>query len=162
MRKILILGGTRFFGKRLVERLLEDSKNEVTILTRGETSDPFGDLVHRIQVDRSQPEAFAQALGDTSWDVVYDDICFSPDEADQARRIFDGKTTRYILTSSLSVYDFSEQALTEEIFDPETYPIRYGGRKDFTYQEEKTCGSCPYPTSYVPGSRCPLSYCSGN
>lgn len=35
MRKILILGGTRFFGKRLVERLLEDSKNEVTILTRG-------------------------------------------------------------------------------------------------------------------------------
>lgn len=35
MRRILILGGTRFFGKRLVERLLEDSKNEVTILTRG-------------------------------------------------------------------------------------------------------------------------------
>ncbi|MEK4104325.1 NAD-dependent epimerase/dehydratase family protein [Paenibacillus odorifer] len=137
MRRILILGGTRFFGKRLVERLLEDSKNEVTILTRGETSDPFGDLVHRIQVDRSQPEAFAQALGDTSWDVVYDNICFSPDEADQARRIFDGKTTRYILTSSLSVYDFSEQALTEEVFDPETHPIRYGGRNDFTYQEGK-------------------------
>lgn len=41
MRRILILGGTRFFGKRLVERLLEDSKNEVTILTRGETSDPL-------------------------------------------------------------------------------------------------------------------------
>jgi nucleoside-diphosphate-sugar epimerase len=137
MRKILILGGTRFFGKRLVERLLQDSGNDVTILTRGETSDPFGDRIQRIQVDRSEPDALAEAIGVTSWDVVYDNICFSPDEADQARRIFDGKTKRYILTSSLSVYDFSEEALTEEIFDPERYPIQYGGAQDFTYKEAK-------------------------
>ncbi|KTD85618.1 NAD-dependent epimerase/dehydratase family protein [Paenibacillus etheri] len=137
MRKILILGGTRFFGKRLVERLLQNSINDVTILTRGETSDAFGDRVHRIHADRFQANELAQALGDTLWDVVFDNICYSPDEADQARRIFDGKTKRYILTSSLSVYDFSEEALTEDIFDPETYPIRYGGRNDFTYQEGK-------------------------
>lgn len=137
MRKILILGGTRFFGKRLVERLLQDSANDVTILTRGETSDSFGDRVHRIHADRFQPNELAQAVGDSLWDVVFDNICYSPDEADQARRIFDGKTKRYILTSSLSVYDFSEEALTEEIFDPETYPIHYGGRNDFTYQEGK-------------------------
>lgn len=137
MRKILILGGTRFFGKRLVERLLQDSANDVTILTRGETSDSFEDLVHRIHADRFQPNELVQAVGDTLWDVVFDNICYSPDEADQARRIFDGKTKRYILTSSLSVYDFSEEALTEEIFDPETYSIRYGGRNDFTYQEGK-------------------------
>ncbi|WHY21203.1 NAD-dependent epimerase/dehydratase family protein [Paenibacillus sp. G2S3] len=137
MRKILILGGTRFFGKRLVERLLQDSANDVTILTRGKTDDSFGDRVHRIHADRFQPNELVQAVGDTLWDVVFDNICYSPDEADQARRIFDGKTKRYILTSSLSVYDFSEEALTEEIFDPETYPIRYGGRNDFTYQEGK-------------------------
>ena len=137
MRKILILGGTRFFGKKLVERLLQDSTNEVTTLTRGVTSDPFGDRVERIHADRFQPDELAQAVGDTSWDVVYDNICYSPDEADQARRIFDGKTKRYILTSSMSVYDFSEEALTEDVFDPETYPIRYGGRTDFTYQEGK-------------------------
>lgn len=137
MRKILILGGTRFFGKRLVERLLQDSVNDITILTRGETSDSFGDLVHRIHADRFQANELAQTVGDTLWDVVFDNICYSPDEADQARRIFDGKTKRYILTSSLSVYDFSEEALTEDIFDPETYPIRHGGRNDFTYQEGK-------------------------
>lgn len=137
MRKILILGGTRFFGKRLVERLLQDSANDITILTRGETGDSFGDRVHRIHADRFQPNQLAQAVGDTLWDVVFDNICYSPDEADQARRIFDGKIKRYILTSSLSVYDFSEEALTEEVFDPETYSIRYGGRNDFTYQEGK-------------------------
>lgn len=137
MRKILILGGTRFFGKRLVERLLQDSINEVTILTRGVTNDSFGDSVHRIHADRFQADALAQAVGDTQWDVVYDNICYSSDEADQARQIFEGKTKRYILTSSLSVYDFSEEALTEDVFDPETYPIHYGGRTDFTYQEGK-------------------------
>ncbi|MDH6370427.1 nucleoside-diphosphate-sugar epimerase [Paenibacillus sp. PastF-3] len=137
MRKILILGGTRFFGKRLVERLLQDSVNDVTILTRGETSDSFGDRIHRIHADRFQANELAQAVGDTLWDVVFDNICYSPDEADQACRIFDGKTKRYILTSSLSVYDFSEEALTEDIFDPKAYPIRHGGRNDFTYQEGK-------------------------
>lgn len=137
MRKILILGGTRFFGKRLVERLLQDSSNEVTILTRGVTNDPFEDRVERIHADRFQPEELVQAVGDTLWDVVYDNICYSPDEADQARRIFDGKTKRYILTSSMSVYDFSEEALTEDVFEPEMYPLRYGGRTDFTYQEGK-------------------------
>lgn len=137
MRKILIIGGTRFFGKRLVERLLQDSVNDVTILTRGVTSDPFGDRVHRIHADRFQPNELAQAVEATSWDIVYDNICYSPDEADQACRIFDGKTKRYILTSSLSVYDFSEEALTEDVFNPEAYPIRYGERTDFTYQEGK-------------------------
>lgn len=155
MRKILILGGTRFFGKRLVERLLQDSANEVTILTRGNTSDPFSDLVHRIHADRFEPNELAKAVENASWDVVYDNICYSPDEADQACRIFDGKTKRYIVTSSLSVYDFSEEALVEEIFDPQTYPIRYGGRQDFTYQEGKRLAEAvliqqaPFPVAAV-------------
>ena len=137
MKKILILGGTRFFGKRLVERLLQDSDNEVTILTRGLTDDPFGERVHRIHADRSQPDALAHGVGDTIWDVVYDNICYSPDEADQACQIFDGKTKQYILTSSLSVYDFSKEALTEDVFNPEVYPTHTGGRDNLTYQEGK-------------------------
>lgn len=155
MRKILILGGTRFFGKRLVERLLQDSANEVTILTRGNTSDPFGDLIHRIHADRFKTNELEKAVENTSWDVVYDNICYSPDEAEQACRIFAGKTKRYILTSSLSVYDFSEEALVEEVFDPLTYPLRYGGRQDFTYQEGKRLAEAvliqqaPFPVAAV-------------
>lgn len=49
MKNILILGGTRFFGKRLV-RLLLDEGFKVTIATRGNTSDEFGDQVERIQL----------------------------------------------------------------------------------------------------------------
>ncbi|MGG1615788.1 NAD(P)H-binding protein [Paenibacillus sp. NRS-1781] len=137
MRKILVLGGTRFFGKRLVERLLEDSENNVTILTRGQTSDSFGERVQRIIADRNDAEALAEAVGEQVWDVVYDNICFSPDEAREACRIFDAKAKRYILTSSLSVYDPSPEVLTESVFDPQAYLVRKGGKDDFTYQEAK-------------------------
>lgn len=41
MAKILVLGGTRFFGKRLVNRLVANG-DAVTILTRGQHQDPFG------------------------------------------------------------------------------------------------------------------------
>ncbi|WP_418026555.1 NAD-dependent epimerase/dehydratase family protein [Paenibacillus sp. JJ1722] len=137
MRKVLVLGGTRFFGKRLVERLLESSENSVTILTRGQTSDSFGDRVQRICADRTDPQALAEAVGEQVWDVIYDNICFSPDEASEACRIFDAKAKRYIVTSSLSVYDSSPEVLTESIFDPQTYLVRKGGKDDFTYQEAK-------------------------
>ncbi|MHB0860850.1 NAD-dependent epimerase/dehydratase family protein [Paenibacillus sp. SEL3] len=137
MKKVLVLGGTRFFGKRLVERLLESSENSVTILTRGQTSDSFGDRVQRICADRTDQQALAKAVGEQVWDVVYDNICFSPDEASEACRIFDATAKRYIVTSSLSVYDSSPEVLTESIFDPQAYPVRKGGKDDFTYQEAK-------------------------
>ncbi|MHB0884215.1 NAD-dependent epimerase/dehydratase family protein [Paenibacillus sp. SEL1] len=137
MKKILVLGGTRFFGKRLVERLLESSENSVTILTRGQTSDSFGDRIQRICADRTDRQALAEAVGEQVWDVVYDNICFSPDEASEACRIFDATAKRYIVTSSLSVYDSSPEVLTESIFDPQAYPVRKGGKDDFTYQEAK-------------------------
>ncbi|MGR6129810.1 NAD-dependent epimerase/dehydratase family protein [Paenibacillus sp. SER-28] len=137
MKKILVLGGTRFFGRRLVERLLESSENSVTILTRGQASDSFGDRVKRIYADRTDRQALAEAVGEQVWDVVYDNICFSPDEASEACRIFDAKAKRYIVTSSLSVYDSSPEVLTESIFDPQAYPVRKGGKDDFTYQEAK-------------------------
>lgn len=137
MRKILIIGGTRFFGKRLVERLLADSSNAVTILTRGVASDPFGEQVQRIHADRFEPAELADAVGDSQWDVIYDNICYSPDEAKQACQIFDGNTKRYVLTSSMSVYDYSDEAITDDIFDPEAYPLRYGNRNDHTYKEGK-------------------------
>lgn len=36
LKKVLVLGGTRFFGKHLVETLLQDG-HDVTIATRGIT-----------------------------------------------------------------------------------------------------------------------------
>ncbi|MDO3410788.1 NAD-dependent epimerase/dehydratase family protein [Saccharibacillus sp. CPCC 101409] len=115
-KQVLVLGGTRFFGKRLVEKLLEDGQS-VTIATRGTTSDSFGDRVERLKVDRTDEAALAAAVEGKHWDVVYDNICYNADEARAAVRVFTGKVGRYVLTSSLSVYDAGSAEMTEEQVD---------------------------------------------
>lgn len=44
--KILVIGGTRFFGIHMVNELLEKG-HDVTIATRGISSDEYGDKVKR-------------------------------------------------------------------------------------------------------------------
>lgn len=136
MEKILVLGGTRFFGKRLVHKLIE-SGAEVTVATRGKTADSFGQAVKRLIIDRDDAVSLHAAASQQSWDVVYDNICYSSQNALDANLVFDGKVGRYIFTSTLSVYDFDSNQLTEADFAPQTYPISVGTRDDFSYQEGK-------------------------
>ena len=49
---ILVLGGTRFFGVHLVRELIKQG-HKVTIATRGNKVDEFGDRVNRIKVDHA-------------------------------------------------------------------------------------------------------------
>lgn len=136
MKTALVLGGTRFFGKRLVELLLEEGM-EVTIATRGITADPFGDRVQRLVVDRDSYESLVEAAEGSEWDVIYDNICYSPQDAWNACEVFAGKVKRYINTSSMSVYEQASHDHTEVELDPTTYPIQMGDRSDFDYGKGK-------------------------
>ncbi|TRZ38955.1 NAD-dependent epimerase/dehydratase family protein [Niallia circulans] len=136
MKNALVIGGTRFFGVHLVESLLERGM-EVTVATRGKTADSFGDRVKRIAFDRSDLANFKAAFQDTKWDVIYDQICYSAHDAVDAIEVFNGKTDKYILTSTLSVYDSSSELLKEEDFNPYIYPIEVKPTKDVTYKEGK-------------------------
>ena len=136
MKKVLVLGGTRFFGKKLVQMLLENG-HDVTIATRGKTEDSFGERVKRLVVDRGDFQFLKSAVGETKWDIVYDNICYSSKEAVEAGEIFSGKAKHYILTSTLSVYEFGNGRKREEDFNPYSYPITIGASKDFSYGEGK-------------------------
>lgn len=61
LKKVLVLGGTRFFGKHLVEYLLQ-AGHDVTIATRGVTEDSFGNEVKRIIVDREDGKLLEERL----------------------------------------------------------------------------------------------------
>lgn len=135
MKKILIFGGTRFFGKRLVESLLE-AGHDLTIATRGLTVDPFGSTVKRAVVDREDEGQLQKILEGESYDVVYDNLCYSPNAAKIICKVLHNKVKRYIVTSSMAVYEPS-LSLKESDFNPYEYPIVYGERKDFSYSEGK-------------------------
>ena len=50
--KVLVLGGTRFFGRELIKNLVE-AGHDVTIATRGNREPPCSSLVKAIKTDRS-------------------------------------------------------------------------------------------------------------
>jgi len=50
--KILVIGGTRFFGYHITKRLLQDG-HDVTLFNRSQTPDDFGHQVGRICGDRN-------------------------------------------------------------------------------------------------------------
>lgn len=103
-KNILVIGGTRYFGKLLVQRLV-NAGHRVTIATRGQAPDPFGSRIERIRVDRRNEAAMLTAFaGVKGYDVVYDQMCYSPLDAATAVRVFAGKAKRYIMASTIDVY----------------------------------------------------------
>lgn len=134
-KRVLVLGGGRYFGKRLVERLLREGAS-VTIATRGLTLDGFGQKVERVVLERENGLLLEAVVRGRSWDLVFDQICYSPTAADLACRAFDGRVGRYVHTSTQSVYS-NDGWQVEADFDPIDYPIRLGVRADFDYAEGK-------------------------
>ncbi|MEZ4751324.1 MAG: NAD-dependent epimerase/dehydratase family protein [Bdellovibrionota bacterium] len=130
--KVLVLGGTRFFGKRLVEKAVA-AGHDVTVLTRGQSgTSPQGTT--ELKADRKDADTLRRALGKNHWDVVYDQICFNSAEAAIAEELFRERTGRYVFTSSMSVFP-KGPARVEESFDPKLHPLVVGS--DFEYAEGK-------------------------
>ncbi len=119
-----------------MELCLQNS-HDVTILTRGQSGNPFGSQVHQLIADRDDEHTLVQALSNTTWDIVYDNICYSPKDAQKIIEILEGKTTKLIFTSTLATYEADGIVKTEADFNPYNYEIRMGNRQDFTYSEGK-------------------------
>lgn len=126
--KILVLGGTRFFGKHLVEKLLEN--HDVTLATRGISPDGFGGRVSRLTLDRTDSRSIGAALAGRKFDVVYDNIAYCSN--DVKRLMEAAQTKKYILTSSASVYDLKPD-LQESGFDPLVLPVTWCERDAVDY-----------------------------
>ncbi|MEV7282765.1 NAD-dependent epimerase/dehydratase family protein [Streptomyces sp. NPDC093111] len=102
---ILIIGGNRYFGKRLITRLLA-AGHRVTVLNRGSAAAPEGTV--QLVADRNDGTALEKALGGRYFDVVVDQVCYTPRQAEIARRVFAGRTGRYLMTSTVEVYGYED------------------------------------------------------
>ncbi|WP_010098770.1 NAD-dependent epimerase/dehydratase family protein [Ornithinibacillus scapharcae] len=135
MKTALVLGGTRFFGVNLIERLIAEGV-KVTVATRQSSEDPFGNRVERLKVDRFDEDSVRAAVEGREWDVVFDQLCFSSTDAEIIANTLSGKMKRYVFTSTLSVYDYGTN-MGEDVFDPYTYELKMVDRQDVSYQEGK-------------------------
>jgi 2'-hydroxyisoflavone reductase len=131
--RALVLGGTRFIGKRLVETLLAGG-HRVTILNRGRKLHPWGSRVTRVVGDRKSARDLKRAAHGGK-DVIFDFLSYDAEDARLAVEVFDGKTARFVQISTCSVYwstgDFPCPVPEEEFdrftdFEEQAASIEYG------------------------------------
>jgi nucleoside-diphosphate-sugar epimerase len=101
--KALLIGGTRFIGRRLAGELL-DRGAKVWILTRGKAQDDLGDRVRRLIADRRAPGALRLCLAGLTFDVAYDLISYDASDAAGAIEALDGRIAHFVHMSTCSVY----------------------------------------------------------
>ena len=110
--RILIIGGTRFLGRHLVESALERS-HEVTLFNRGK-SNP--DLFPQLETILGDREKDVQTLKDAGrlWDAVIDVAGYVPRIVRLSAEALKENVGRYVFISSISVYsDFSKVGINE-------------------------------------------------
>ena len=132
--KILVIGGTRFFGIHMVKELL-DSGHDVTIATRGLTPDNFGDKVKRIVFQRTDERSVKKALSDEHYDVVIDKIAYCSNDIKYVMDAVD--CDKYIYMSSTSVYDPKHINTVETDFDGMSNELIWCDRSAFPYEQIK-------------------------
>ena len=137
--KILVLGGTRFFGIPMVEELIQQG-HEVTIATRQTSKDNLGDAVQRIQIERTDPIQMEQALKGKHFDVVYDKIAYCSNDIKNIMDVID--CDKYIYMSSTAVYEPKKMDTKEENFDAMGKELIWCNRADFPYDEIKRQAEC--------------------
>ncbi|MFQ6229799.1 NAD-dependent epimerase/dehydratase family protein [Nocardia sp. NPDC002869] len=103
MTRLLILGGSWFLGREIAERAVAQGW-EVATFRRGRTgADVEG--VTTVRGDRTSPGDLARLAEFGPWDVVVDTSSFVPREALLLARILEPIADRYVLVSTVSVYE---------------------------------------------------------
>ena len=130
---ILVVGGTRFFGIPMVNKLLKDG-HEVTIATRGNIIVEFCKPVNYVVLDRSDSDSAKSALGGNEYDVIIDKIAYSSNDV---KALLENVTCKkYIQMSSCSVYKEDKENISESDFNSREYELVWMNRND-DYAEGK-------------------------
>ncbi|GAA0377177.1 NAD-dependent epimerase/dehydratase family protein [Streptomyces blastmyceticus] len=119
--RILILGGTSFVGRAIVEDALRDGA-EVTLFGRGRTGASLFPGVPRRIGDRDTGDY--TALGEGTWDAVVDVSGYVPRHVGQAMEALGGRVGRYLFISSHAVYARTGVGPGSDEDTPRRAPVR--------------------------------------
>lgn len=98
--KLLVLGGTRFLGRHLVEAAL-DRRHEVTLFNRGQTNPDLFPEAERLRGNR---DGDLGALEGRTWDAVVDTCGYFPRVVRASAEALRDSVEHYTFISTVSVY----------------------------------------------------------
>jgi len=114
---LLILGGTRFLGRHLVEVALERG-HRVTLFNRGESNPGLFSEVEELRGERGGD---LSPLRGRRWDAAIDTSGYLPREARASAKLLADSVGHYTFVSSISAYeDFARTGIDEDapVLDP--------------------------------------------
>ncbi len=129
--KILIIGGTKFLGRHIVDSALGRG-HTVTLFNRGKTNPGLFPQVETIQGDR---EHDIEKLSGRTWDAVIDTCGYVPRIVRLSASGLERSVGRYVFISSISAY---EESIFKKIGVDESDPV---GKLEDESIEEITGGT---------------------
>ena len=153
--KILIVGGTRFFGIPMTERLLAQG-HSITVATRGFHAVPFGSRVRHVILDKTDGGSIRRMLSGESFDLVIDKVAYASNDVRSLLQNL--RCTRYIQMSSCAVYPETGCSIPESAFDAAKHKLiwmdrpadyaegkRQAERAALEYMDADACTFVRYP-----------------
>ena len=132
MARVLVIGGTLFIGRALVEQLLARG-DEVVVMHRRKGT-PFANRVGEIQCDRNDGAAVRAALEGRQFDLVFDNVydwqrgTSAEQVSASAKASASTSLRRYVFMSSIAVYgeggEFDERAALVAPDYPNPYSVQ--------------------------------------
>ena len=110
MSSLLVLGGTGFVGRHIVEAAL-DAGHDVTVFNRGQTNADLFPAARRLTGDRNAGDV--AALKEGEWDAVVDVNAYVPRVVREAIAALEGRVGHYTFVSTVSVYAPSNTPIDE-------------------------------------------------
>lgn len=106
--KVLILGGTSFFGKAIVRKFFE-AQHSVTVFTRGKELPTDLPPHEHLKGDRGNLSDLLRVARHAEWDLVIDNIGYDGEAVSKAVEAFKG-VKHFIFDSTVSVYRYIPDA----------------------------------------------------
>jgi len=133
--RVLVIGGTLFIGRLLVEELLKDG-HEVAVLHRQPKHD-WGRRVENIMADRNDADSVREALSTRRFDVVFDNVYdwergTTAAQVEATVRACGDRLSRYIFMSSVAAYGDGLNHKESDPLAPDYHPEPYVRHKATT------------------------------
>ena len=133
--KVLVIGGTLFIGKLLVEELLKGG-HDIAVLHRKPKHD-LGKRVDNIMADRNDAASLREALSGRRFEVVFDNVYdwergTTAAQVEATVRACGNRVTRYIFMSSVAAYGDGLNHKESDPLAPDYHPEPYVSHKATT------------------------------
>lgn len=100
---ILVIGGSKFIGWRLVE-LLGKTQHTVTVINRGNYPRKYPANVTHHVADRNNYEQMLAIVKTATYDVVFDMCGYVENDMKYVARLFTARTMKYVFISTAATY----------------------------------------------------------